>query len=132
MESGGGGKAARAFHELRVDAVSELRDELPDIMVEDGREIGVGERRVAAADQLDQRADIVAGRDLGEAEVGGDGGEALFVVGVAVAVHQHDRHRPDARIIGRRQRAGRTFNVQRAQHFAIAAHPLVDLNHTLI
>src|SRR3546814_3752155 len=44
VEGGGGGEAARAFHELRVDAVPELGNELIDIVAEDGREIGVGER----------------------------------------------------------------------------------------
>src|SRR3546814_14719369 len=57
VEGTGGGEAARAFHELRVDAVPELGDELIDIVAQDGREIGVGERCVAAADELDQRAE---------------------------------------------------------------------------
>src|SRR3546814_18643507 len=32
VEGGGGGEAARAFHELRVDAVPELGDDLIDIV----------------------------------------------------------------------------------------------------
>ena len=48
---------------------------------------------------------------------------------VAVAVHEHDRDRPVALVIGRLQIAPRAFDVQRHEHLAVRADALVDFDH---
>lgn len=127
MEGGGRGQTARAFHELRVGAVPELGRELPHIMMEDRRKIGVGEGGVAAADQLDERADVVAGRDLGEPDFGGDFGEARLVRGIAIAVHQHDRDARQPPVARGLQRGACLVLVEGGQDRAVGAGAFGDL-----
>ena len=68
----------------------------------------------------------MAGRDLGEADVGGDGGQARFVRGVAVTVHQHDRDAGEAAPArGLQRRAGGGF-VERGQDVALGADAFDD------
>jgi hypothetical protein len=59
---------------------------------QDGREVGVDHGGVAAADELHQRAGLVAGTDLREADLPRDARRRLLVRGVAPAVHEDDRH----------------------------------------
>ena len=63
LEEVGGGEAARRHHEHQARAGAldvELLGDLPDIAREDRREIGVDHRGVAAADELEERRDLVA------------------------------------------------------------------------
>jgi hypothetical protein len=57
------------------------RRDAVDVAREDGRQIGIDHRRVAAADELDQRRDLVADRDLGEAELARDVRQPRLVSG---------------------------------------------------
>ncbi len=50
--------------------------DLLDIAAQDRRQIGVDHGGVAAAHQLDQRRDLVADRDLREADLAGERGAA--------------------------------------------------------
>ena len=59
---------------------AQLAGDLLDIAREDRREIGIGHGGVAAPDQLHQRADLMADRDLGEADLARDRGDALLMV----------------------------------------------------
>ncbi len=90
------GKPAVRLHEMKAGAVAQAGCDALDVAAQHRRQIGVDDRRVAAADQLDQRRDLVADGDLGEAELAGDGGEPRFVFGECPAVHQDDRKRVDA------------------------------------
>ena len=47
---------------------------------------------------------------------------------IAIGVHQHDRHRPQAPIEGRLQREARIRFIERAHQTAIGRHPLVDFD----
>ncbi len=129
VEGAGRGEAARAFHELRFDAIAQLSDKLIDIVPQDRRQIGIGERRVAAPDQLDERADVVAGRNLRKADLARDRGEALFVRGVAIAMHQYDRDTGDAAIARRLKRCVRGTFVERPQDVAVGADALGDFGN---
>jgi len=59
--------------------------DLRHIAPEDGRQIGIHDRGVAAPDQLDERADLVRHRHLTEADLARDGPRFLLVSGVAEA-----------------------------------------------
>ena len=54
--------------------------DLRHVAAQDRREIGVDHRGVAAADQLDQRRDLVADRDLREADLARERGHLLLVL----------------------------------------------------
>ena len=77
-EGAGLGQAAVGLHELQPRVVAQPGRDLVDIAAQDRRQIGVDHRRVAAADQLDQRRDLMADRDLGEAELARDRGQPLL------------------------------------------------------
>ena len=96
------------------------------------REIGVGQRGVAPAHQLDQRRNIVADADLGEADIGSDLRQSLFMRGVAIAVHQQDRDSAQPLAICRLERGARGRFVQCHAHVAIGGHPLVDLDDVVM
>ena len=106
------GEAAVRLHEQQA-GVAELGGDLVDIAAQDWREIGINHRGVAAADQLDQRAGLVAGGDLSETDPPGQFRHCLFVLRVAVAVHQDDRDRADAGVVGRLQVAAGRLGVGR-------------------
>ena len=86
----------------------EIARDLRHVAAQDRREIAVDHRGVAAADKLDQRRDFVAGGDLLEAELARQRGDVLFVVAVAVGVHQHDGDGVDAVLLGALQARSRT------------------------
>ena len=74
----------------------------------------------------------MADRDLREADLVRDRGRALFVLGVAVAVHQHDRASAQARFVGLDERHLQRGLVERLQHVTVGTDPLVDLYHALV
>ncbi len=72
LEQLGGGQAARRHHEQQPRAglrASSSPATCCDVAPQDRRQIGVDHRGVAAADQLHQRRDLVADRDLREADL---------------------------------------------------------------
>ena len=90
LEERGVGEPAARLHEHEPRA-AELRRHPIDIAAQQGREVGVHDRGVAAADELHQRAGLVAGRYLGEADLPRERRRRLLVGGEAVAVHEDDR-----------------------------------------
>src|SRR3546814_19633098 len=72
-------------------------DLLVHIAAQDRRDIGIDHGGIAAADELDQRRDLVAGRDLGEAERLGQVCNLCLLGGIAVAVHEQDGDRTEDR-----------------------------------
>ena len=137
-EGGGVGEAAVGLHEEEASPSRLLpawqrpgHDPI-DIAPQHRRQIGVDHRRIAAPDQLDQRLDLMARADLGEADLLGQPLQRRLVRGPAPAVHQHDRQRPDARVERRLQPGPRRLQVQRLLHRAVGPHPLVDLDHSVV
>ena len=120
-------QAAIGLHEHQP-GIADLPGDPVDIAAQDRRQIGVHHRRIAAADQLHQRADLVADRDLGEADIAAQGGDLAFVVRIAVAVHEQDGDRAVAGVVGGADLSLGRREVERCLHRAIGHHPLVDLD----
>jgi hypothetical protein len=105
---------------------------LRHVSPQDRGEIGVDHRGVAAADELDQRRDLVTHRYLREAELARERGHALLVLGIAIGVHEHDRDCADAggacggKLGPQRRKVGLPL------HRAVGAHALVHLDHALV
>ena len=100
-----------------------------DVAAQDRRQVGVDHGGVAPGHQLHQGADLVAGRHLAEAEVAGQAGRHLLVLGVAVAVDERDGHRVEAGVARPPAAAAATrLGVDRGQDLAVGADPLVDLD----
>ena len=125
------GQAAARLHEHQADA-GQFAGHLVDVALEDGRQVGVDHRGVAARDVLDQRADLVRGRHLREADLARDAGGALLVAGGVPGVHEDDGHGADAAVVGGLHVAAQRGFVQVADHFAVGRHALVGLDHGLV
>ncbi len=94
LEKIGRRQSAGRHHEHELGAVTPLprkggvgRDaqilgDLSNITRQDRREVGIDYRRVAAPDQLDQRRDLVADRDLRETGSPGEPRRELFMPGI--------------------------------------------------
>ena len=121
-------QAAVALHEHQPHVADRARH-LVDIAAEDRRQIGIDHRRVAAADHLHQRRDLVADRDLGEAHLARQRRQRLLVIGVAVAVQEHDRDRPKALREAALQAGAGALEIERPLDRAVGAHALGDLDH---
>ena len=91
LEGVGIGQAAAGLHEEQLHA-RHLASHLLHIAAQDGRQVGIDHRGVAAADELHHRAGFMRGADLGEAHLAGQPGRRLFMGGVAVAMHEHNRN----------------------------------------
>ena len=105
---------------------------LRHVAAQDRRQIGVDHRRVAAADELDQRRYLVADRNLRKAHLARERGDALLMRGIAIGVHEHDRDGRDAVAPARLERGAHAGEIGRALHGAVGAHALVDLDHALV
>ena len=121
------GQAAIGLHEHQR-CVADLGRDPVDIAAQDRRQIGVDHRRIAAADQLHQRADLVADRDLGEAVVAAQFGDPALVRGVSVAVHEGDGDRAVAGVEGVADFRLGGGEVERRLDRAAGHDPLVDLD----
>ena len=126
------GQATVRLHEEEPGVVAQRIRDLVHIAAQDRREVGVDHRRVASPDQLHQRADLVADRDLGEADLARDGRDPRLVVGEAEAVQQHDGDGAEAFVERRLQARPRGGLVQRPQHGPLDTHPLVDLDDAVV
>ena len=71
----------------------------------------------------------MAGRDLGEADLAGDLGDALLVAGKAVAVHGDDGDGTEPLLVGGGERLARLRLVERPVDAAVGHQPFVDLHH---
>ena len=110
----------------------QLAGHLRHIAAQDRRQVAVDHGGVAAADQLDQRRDFVARRDLRKAEFARERRDALLVVVVAISVHQDDGDGVDAVGLGAFELGAHRIKIERAFHRAVGAHALVDLGDALI
>ena len=125
------GQPARGLHEQQRHA-RHLGRHLVHIAAQDRREVGVHHRGVAPAHQLHQRAGGVAAADLGKAHLGRNAGRRLFVRGVAVAVHEDNRHAAQASVERGPQPLTQVRFVQWQQHLAMGAGALLRLHHPLV
>jgi hypothetical protein len=121
------GQPAVRLHELQVH-VRHLAGHLVDVAAQDRRQVGVDHRGVAACDQFHHRADLVRYRYLREADFARDARRRRFMFGEPVAVHEDDGQRTQAPVEHRLQRSARGRFIDRAQHLAVGADPLVDLD----
>ena len=71
----------------------------------------------------------MAGRDLGEADLACSGGQRRFVVGMAIAVQQHDGHRFHPTLARHCHAVDGRLQIQRTQHCAVGCDTLVDFEH---
>jgi len=131
LEQLGVGEATMRLHEHQSRA-AEFGGDTVDVAAQDRRQVGVDHRGVAATDQLDQRADPMRDRDLGEAGVMGDFGNGPFVVRVAVAVQQADGHRTKAVGVSLAHRGFNGVVVERRHHCAVGSEPFRCLDHPVV
>ncbi len=149
LEQIGRGEPARRHHEHQPDRIvgvaarrrflwgdgtrrdAELTGDPGDVARQDRRQIGVDHGGVAAADQLDQRRDLVAHRHLGETELARQRGDAALVLRIAVGVDEQDRHRPDAVRLRLLQRRAHRGEIGLPLERAVGAHAFVDLDDAL-
>ena len=106
--------------------------DLLDVAAQDRRQIGIHNRGVAARHQAQQRADRMAGGDLGEAGLPRQLGEALFVGGVFPGVHQHDGAGGDAVARASAMTARALVLVERFDLGAVHADAAADLGNPFI
>ena len=128
LEAPGVDQPAVRLHEHQPDVAERCGDPV-DVAPQNRRQIGVDHGGVAAADQLHQGRDLVADRDLGEAERARQLGERQLMRVVAIAVHQHDRQRAPAARQTRREIGLGLGQVDRPLDRAVGAHALLDLDH---
>jgi hypothetical protein len=81
------------LHEQQGRRLAQIGADPVDIGAQHRRQIGVGHRRIAAPDQLDQGADVMADRDLFEPDLARDLRQPRLVRCPAPAVHQDDGDR---------------------------------------
>ncbi len=124
-------QAAVRLHEIQPRA-GQLAGHQIDVAAQDRRQVGVHHRGVAARHQAQQRADRVAGGDLGEAGLARQLGQAPLVRRVFPGVQQHDGAGVDAGGAGMGEVPARGFLVQRLDLLAIDADAAVDLHHLFV
>ena len=131
-EDRGVSEAAIRLHEQEPPGSTEPSDHTIDVAAQDRRQIGVDDAGIAAADELDQRLDLVAGGYLGEADPPRDRNERSLMIGPAPAVNQDDRNRAIATVEGILQPALRGEPVERHNDGSVRHHPLVHLDDRTI
>ena len=120
------GEAAVTLHEAQAHA-AQLRADAVHVAPQDGGEVGVHHGRLAAADELLERARLVRGGDLREAGGARQLRHAPLVLGVAVAVHEGDGHGLEAFATRRLESASRPVLVEGADDRPVGADALVHL-----
>ena len=125
------GETAVGLHEHEA-RLTELRRHLAHVAAEDRRQVGIDDRGVAAAHQLHQRAHLVAGRDLGEADLARQRRHLALVLRGAVGVHEDDGGGADAGRVGSLEPGTGAAQVHRAELVAVGQQALVDLNDPLV
>jgi hypothetical protein len=124
-------QAAPGLHEHQSHTV-QLSGHLVHITAQDGGEIGVDHGRVASRYQLDQRAHLVRAADLRKADGAGRLRDGRLVRGIAVAVQKDHRGAAEPVHVRRGQRLARGVQVERADEFAVCAHPFLHLDHPVV
>ena len=103
-----------------------------DIAPEDGREIGVDNGGVAAANQLGQRRDLTADRNLGEACALAGIFDNDLVDGILPGMHQHYGDGIDTIGAGPGKFGFQGFEVNAAHRLAVGHGALIDFDHALV
>ena len=124
-------EAAGRLHEVQRHA-RQLGLDLFDIAPQNRREIRIDHGGVATAHELHERAGAMRCADLREACSLGEFGGDLFVLGVAPAMHEHDGHAAQPRIVRGPQAFAQMFLVDRLDHFALCRHALLRLDHAAV
>ncbi len=131
LEAASIGESARRLHELQPHA-RQFGFDLRNVAPENRRQVGIDDCRVAAGHQLHQRTDLVADRNLRKADAARKLGEFSLVLGIAVAMHEHDRACADAGGVRIAQIAFGGGEVERKDHVPMRADAFVDLDHAFI
>ena len=131
--------AARGGAQVSCDLVScgrvacaQVPRHLANVLPQDRREIGIDDGGIAAADQLDERRDLVAHRYLRKADLARERGHLPLVLGVAIGMHEHDRDRPDAGGARGRKLAPQRGEVRLALDGSVGTHALVHFEDALV
>ena len=135
LEQVGVGQPARGHHEHELGAgasIVEFGGHPVHIAAQHGGEIGVCHGRVAAPHELHQRAHLMGGRNLLEADLAGDARHGLLVGGVAIGMHEGDGAGLDAGVTGRLQVAAHLIEIGREFDGAIGQHALGHFHHALV
>ena len=124
------GQPAVRLHEAQAVGLRQACLQGIGIAPQNRREIGIDHRGVAARNQADQRGDLVADADLGEAFLARDLGEAFLMCSVVPAVHQDDGQRIEPVGLQRSEMSACRCFIERGQNRAVGTDPLVDLDDT--
>ncbi len=127
LETPGVSQAAVALHEEQARARHVFRH-LLDVAAQDGRQVRIDDRGVAARHQLHQWAHLVRDGDLRKAGFARDLRGGLLMRGVAITVHEDDRARAQSGVVRLAQCAAQRHAVERLQHLAVRAGALVGLD----
>ena len=114
------GEPAGRLHELQLHA-RQLRGNLIHVAAQNRRQICIDDCRVAARDQLHQRADLMRDRDLRETDAPRELFQLQLVLVIAIAVEQRDRARSDPSIERGAQVALRLLQIERTHDLAVRA-----------
>ncbi len=125
------GEPAVRLHEIEPHAC-QLRLHPGDIAPQNGRQIGVHHRGVAARHQPQQRAHRVARGYLREPGRARQCRQASLMVGIAPGVHQHDRAGGDTVRARPREGVARRILVERLELGAIGTDAPGQLDHPLM
>ena len=120
------------LHEHETHVVAEIVRHPVDVAAQQGREVRIRHRGVAAADELHQWTRSVAGGHLAESDISGEAAEFELVLRVAVAVHEHDGDRPDSVFVCFTQGLLGPGHVEGSQDVAVRRHPAVHLRNPLM
>ena len=131
LEVPGFGQPAIGLHEIEPHAL-QLAGDLIDIAAQNGGEIGIHHRGIAARHDAQQRRDGVAGGDLAEAGIARQFGQTLFMRRIFPGMHQHDGDSPDALGAGSGEGGAGGGFVQRFDLCAVYADPTGDFHHIFI
>jgi len=126
------GKAAVRLHEMEVGFVRQPLGDAVNITSKHGRQICVDDGRIAPSNELDQRCNLVADRDLAEPQLAGDLGKARLVLGITPAVHQDDRKSIDPRVSNGLERFPCLRFIERHQDVAVHADAFIHFDHSLV
>ena len=108
------------------------RSHAVDVTAEQRREISIDHGGVAAPDELDQRANLVARRHLGETCEPRRLCRGNLVLGIGVSMHEDDGDRGYALATCFPKRGDQRGDVERRLDRAVGAHPLRHLDHARI
>ena len=128
LEGAGLGEAARRLHEVQAHA-RHLGADLVDVAAQDRREVGVDHGRVAAADELHQRARAVRHADLPEADLAGDALGGKLVRRMPPAMHEDDGDAVDAGREGFPHVFCEARDIERPHDLALGVDAFVGLDH---